>query len=127
MLLPGWGRVGGWLRLSFITTLVEGVLGARSKSLESRGVEFDVVHYLKTPPGRGDLERFLELLPGKPAELVREDSHFKQLGLRIDDYETPEAVVELLLEHPKLMQRPVVVRGNRAVIARPPKLVEELL
>ena len=73
------------------------------------------------------MERFVELLPGEPAELVREDSHFKQLGLSIDDYETPEAVVELLLEHPKLMQRPVVVRGNRAVIARPPKLVEELL
>ena len=86
-----------------------------------------MVHYLRTPPGRGDLERFLQLLPGEPAELVREDSHFKQLGLSIDDYQSPDAVVELLLEHPKLMQRPVVVRGDRAVIARPPKLVEELL
>lgn len=69
----------------------------------------------------------MELLPNEPTDLVREDNHFKQLGLNIDDYQGAEAVVDLLLEHPKLMQRPVVVRGERAVIARPSKLVEELL
>lgn len=69
----------------------------------------------------------MELLPGEPAELVREDNHFKQLGLDIGDYQGAEAVVDLLMEHPKLMQRPVVVRGNQAVIARPSEVVEELL
>ena len=76
---------------------------------------------------RSDLERFLEMLPGEPAELIREDNHFKQLGLDIDDYQSADAVIELLLEHPKLMQRPVVVRGDQAVIARPSEQVEELL
>jgi len=73
------------------------------------------------------LERFLAMLPNEPAELVRVDGHFKELGLNIDDYQSAEAVADLLMEHPKLMQRPVVVRGNRAVIARPSELVEELL
>ncbi len=73
------------------------------------------------------MERFLAMLPNEPAELVRVDGHFKELGLNIDDYQSAEAVVDLLMEHPKLMQRPVVVRGNRAVIARPSELVEELL
>ena len=76
---------------------------------------------------RADLERFLELLPGEPAELVRVDNNFKQLGLDIGDYQSADAVIDLLMEHPKLMQRPVVVRGERAVIARPSELVEELL
>ena len=67
------------------------------------------------------------MLPNEPAELVRVDGHFKELGLNIDDYQGADAVVDLLMEHPKLMQRPVVVRGNRAVIARPSELVEELL
>ncbi len=67
------------------------------------------------------------MLPGEPAELIREDNHFKQLGLDIDDYQSADAVIELLLEHPKLMQRPVVVRGDQAVIARPSEQVEELL
>ena len=69
----------------------------------------------------------MKLLPNKPTDLVREDNHFKQLGLDIGDYQGAEAVVDLLMEHPKLMQRPVVVRGNQAVIARPSELVEELL
>ena len=67
------------------------------------------------------------MLPGEPADLVREDNHFKQLELDIGDYQSAEAVVDLLMEHPKLMQRPVVIRGERAVIARPSELVEELL
>ncbi len=58
---------------------------------------------------------------------MRNDSHFKELGLSIDDYRSADAVLDLLMEHPRLMQRPVVVRGDRAVIARPPEVVEELL
>lgn len=85
------------------------------------------MQYLKAPLSRDDLERFLAMLPNEPAELIREDNHFKQLGLDIGDYQDAAAVVDLLMEHPKLMQRPVVVRGDRAVIARPSELVEELL
>ncbi|HYV56797.1 MAG TPA: ArsC/Spx/MgsR family protein, partial [Candidatus Nitrosopolaris sp.] len=66
-------------------------------------------------------------LGGPPGDLVRRDKRFKELGLREADYVTREQVVALLLEHPELMERPVVVRGQRAVIARPAERVEELL
>lgn len=69
----------------------------------------------------------MDLLPNEPAEFIRQDNHFKELGFDIGDYQSADAVVDLLMEHPKLMQRPVVVRGDRAVIARPSELVEELL
>ncbi len=69
----------------------------------------------------------MELLSNEPADLVRQDNNFKELGLNIGDYQSAGAVVDLLIEHPKLMQRPVVVRGDQAVIARPSELVEELL
>ena len=59
--------------------------------------------------------------------MVRKDKNFKELGLDPDDYVTDEAVVDLLLEHPQLMQRPILVRGDRAVIARPPDNALELL
>jgi len=95
--------------------------------LRERGVEFDVIQYLENPLTREDLEHFLDLLPDPPAELVRKDKNFKALELNADDYTTREAVVELLLEHPKLMQRPVVVLGEKAVIARPSDKVLELL
>ena len=95
--------------------------------MQERGVEFDVIEYLKSPLSRGDFERFLDLLPDEPAELVRKDKKFKELGLKADDYVTREAVVEVLLQHPELMQRPVIIRDQKAVIARPSEKVLELL
>lgn len=66
-------------------------------------------------------------MPDEPAELVRKDKNFKALGLDAGDYTTRDAVVTVLLEHPKLMQRPVVILGARAVIARPSEKVLELV
>ena len=95
--------------------------------LRTRGVEFDVIEYLNEPLSRADFERVLELLPNEPAELVRKDKNFKALGLDEAAYVTPAQVVDVLLEHPKLMQRPIIIRGERAVLARPSELVNELL
>ena len=95
--------------------------------MRDRDVEFDVIEYLKDPLSREDLERFLELLAVKPAELVRKDKNFKELGLNAEDYVTKEAVVAILLKHPNLMQRPVVVKGDQAILARPSSTIEALL
>ena len=95
--------------------------------LGERGVATDVVEYLKAPPDRAALERIVDAVPDPPAELVRKDKRFTELGLDAADYTDREAVIALLLEHPELMQRPVVFRGERAVIARPSDKVLELL
>jgi arsenate reductase len=73
------------------------------------------------------LEKVLELIPDPPGELVRKDKKFKELGLDEANYVTREAVVELLLQHPVLMQRPIIIRGEQAIIARPSEKVLELL
>jgi arsenate reductase (glutaredoxin) len=95
--------------------------------LNERGVDHDVVEYLKAPPDRATLGRILTLLGGAPGALVRRDSRYKELGLREADHATREQVIELLLKHPELMERPVVIRGDQAVIGRPPERVLELL
>jgi arsenate reductase (glutaredoxin) len=95
--------------------------------LRERRVAHDVVEYLETPLDRTALERVLALLGGAPAALVRKDKRFKELGLDERAYTTREQVVDLLLAHPELMERPVVVRGDRAVIARPSERVLEVL
>jgi arsenate reductase len=58
---------------------------------------------------------------------VRKDKRFGELGLKPHDYTTPKAVIALLIEHPELMQRPIVIRAGRAVIARPPEKLLALL
>ena len=95
--------------------------------LTERDVDFEIVEYLKTPLDEASLRRILSLIDDPPGELVRKDGNFRELGLKASDYLNDDAVVALLLEHPKLMQRPVVVHGDRAVIARPSEKVEELL
>jgi len=95
--------------------------------LRERNIDLDVFEYLKNPPKRADLERALALLPGAPAELVRKDKRFQELDLDAGDYVSTSSVVNLLLEHPELMQRPIVIRGERAVIARPSEKVTEIL
>ena len=113
-------RVSTWKNLRCTTTRAEA-------SPEQRGVEVDVTEYLKNPLSRADFERLLALLPNPAADLVRKDKRFKELGLNEADYTTPEAVIKVLLEHPELMQRPIIIRGERAVLARPGEMVEELL
>jgi arsenate reductase len=96
--------------------------------LEEKGVDAEVVRYLDTPPDRATLERILDAIPDEPAALVRtDDKKFKELGLKAGDYADRGSVIKLLLEHPELMQRPVVFVGDRAVIARPSEKVLELL
>jgi arsenate reductase len=67
------------------------------------------------------------MLPDPPAELVRKDDRFKELGLKASDFQTEDQVIDVLLEHPDLMQRPIIIRGGRAVIGRPSEKVLELL
>ena len=95
--------------------------------MQAHGADFDVVDYLDSPLDRAALESLLERLPDAPAELVRKDKHFKELGLDADAYTDRDAVIALLLEHPKLMQRPIVSDGRRALIARPSEAVRDLL
>jgi len=95
--------------------------------LHARDVEFDIIEYLKKPPTRETLEKIADMLDGPVADLVRKDKRFKELGLSPNDYVEKKAVVALLLKHPELMQRPIVIRGKRAIIARPPEKLATLL
>lgn len=67
------------------------------------------------------------MLEGSVAEMVRKDKRFKELKLNADDYVDKKSVVALLLKYPELMQRPIVVKGKRAIIARPPEKLDALL
>lgn len=84
------------------------------------GIEPEIVLYMKNPPDRETLQHLVSTLEDPVEDLVRKDAKFKKLGLDPEDYVgNPEAVVDLLSEHKELMQRPVLVKGDRAIIGRP--------
>lgn len=94
---------------------------------EELGVEHDTVLYLKDPPGESTLRRIIAQLEDPVTDLVRRDATWDKLGLTDADAATEDQVVALLLTHPELMQRPIVVKGDRAIIGRPKERVRELL
>jgi arsenate reductase len=96
--------------------------------LEARDVPFERVDYLETPPDAATLGRLVDMLGGDPADLVRvDDDRFGQLGLQPTDVADRAGVVTVLVAHPELMQRPIVVRGDVAVVARPAQRLQDLL
>ncbi|PYG01829.1 arsenate reductase [Georgenia satyanarayanai] len=91
------------------------------------GVDAEVVQYLRTPLDRAQLLDLVAKLEDPPADLVRKDAFFAEQGLSADDITTAEQVADLLVQHPRLMQRPVLVRGDRAIIGRPKDRVAAFL
>ncbi|MCP5248879.1 MAG: arsenate reductase (glutaredoxin) [Candidatus Accumulibacter sp.] len=94
--------------------------------LVDKGLALEVVDYLEAPPSREELRDLLHKLGMKPAELVRRgEAVFKEhyAGRTVSDDEWLAALVA----HPILIERPIVVRGERAVIGRPPERVLDLL
>ncbi|MCB0980319.1 MAG: arsenate reductase [Acidimicrobiaceae bacterium] len=91
------------------------------------GVDAEIVLYLKTPPDDATLRGIIAQLEDPVTDLVRRDNLWKELGLTDADVATADQVVAVLLEHPKLMQRPVLVKGGTAIIGRPKDRVPALL
>ena len=85
------------------------------------------MEYLKDPLDEPTLRDIIAKLTDPTADMVRKDGHFAELGLDAANYTSEDDVVALLLDHPKLMQRPIAVVGDRAVIGRPSERVFEVL
>jgi len=94
--------------------------------VSDRGYNTELVEYLISPPCKEELRKLLHKLGMKPLQLVRKGEEvFKQnyAGLTLNDEEWLDALVA----HPVLLERPIVVRGDKAVLARPPERVLALL
>lgn len=94
---------------------------------EELGIDADIVLYIKTPPDEATLRDIVAKLEDPPTDLVRRDSLWTKLGLTDADVATPDQVVAVLVKHKQLLQRPVVVTDDRAIIGRPKERVRELL
>jgi len=95
--------------------------------LESRGLQPKVVLYLDTPPSASELSALLVKLGITARQLLRSgEEAYKSLNLADPDL-SEDALVQAMLSHPKLIERPILVVGAQAVIGRPPEKVLEIL
>jgi arsenate reductase len=95
--------------------------------LEERNLDVQVVEYLKTPPSREELVEILEMLDLEPRQLMRtKEAEYKELGLA-DESLSREQLIEAMVAHPKLIERPIVINNGKAAIGRPPEKVLDIL
>ena len=97
------------------------------KLLRESGVSFENVNYYVQPLTRKKLTELIRKMNLKPRDLLRKsESVYKELGLAEEKFSESE-LIGLMIEHPDLLQRPIVERGDRAVLGRPTENVKELL
>jgi len=94
--------------------------------LENSGKKFEVVKYLEDVPTESELKNIIRLLNIKPIDLIRKNeaiwkSDYK--GKTLSDKE----VIDAMIKNPKLIERPIVINGNKAVIGRPPESIENII
>ncbi len=95
--------------------------------IEERGNAIDIIEYLKTPPDFAMLKSIIDKLGIKPEALLRKnEAEYKQAGLDRDDVSDDE-IIQAMVEHPILIQRPIVINNEKAAIGRPPEDVLAIL
>jgi arsenate reductase len=94
---------------------------------EELGVDAEIVLYIKEPPDADTLREIIAKLEDPPTDLVRRDSKFKKLELTDADVENEDQIVDILVKHKQLLQRPLLVTDDKAIIGRPKERVAELL
>ena len=95
--------------------------------LDERNLDAEVVEYLKTPPDSATLKSLLSKLGIPARELLRtHETEYKETGL--DNLElSEEQIIDTMIKHPILIERPIVVSGNKAIIGRPPEKILDIL
>ena len=97
------------------------------KLLRESGIPFEKVNYYIEPLSRKKLTELIRKMKLKPRDLLRKgEPIYKELELAKDEFSDSE-LIDLMIEHPELLQRPIVERGDRAVLGRPTENVKELL
>lgn len=96
-------------------------------ALRQAGEEPEIVEYLKTPPNKAELKDLLKRMKMRPRDLLRKkEALYKELGLD-DEKKSDDEIIDAMLAHPILIERPVVVTLKGVRLARPPEVVNEIL
>ncbi|WP_428623444.1 arsenate reductase (glutaredoxin) [Sedimenticola sp.] len=95
--------------------------------LQEEGVAAEVIEYLKQPPSREELTQILQALGMRPRDLMRQgEAEYQQAGLDNPDL-SDEQLIQAMLDHPRLIERPIVVKDGQVIIGRPPQRVLDIL
>ncbi|MBT8264931.1 MAG: arsenate reductase (glutaredoxin) [Bacteroidia bacterium] len=94
--------------------------------LETKKADYKVIKYLDTPLSEEKLGKIIKLLKIRPIELIRKNESIWKENFKDLDF-SDEELIQVMAKYPKLIERPIVINGNKAVIGRPPELILDIL
>ena len=94
--------------------------------LRDNGHEPNIIEYLKTPPNVNELNNICKTLNKRPKDIIRKGEKEYKL-LKIDKIDRDDDLIKAMVKHPKLIERPIVISGEKGIIGRPPENVLKLL
>ena len=98
-----------------------------AKALIENGVNFEKVNYYIEPFSKTKLQSLLKKMKMKPSEVLRKNEKvYKDLKFKEKNYSEVQ-ILDLMIKHPDLVQRPIIEKGNEAILARPPERIKEII
>ena len=98
------------------------------KILQNKNIRFTCKEYLKEGLNYSELSNIIELLNIKPDELIRKnEKEFKELRLSKEQTNNKDDIINSIIKFPKILQRPIIINNQKAVIGRPPEKINEIL
>ncbi len=96
--------------------------------LDEENLDYETIEYLNSPPSEKELKAILKMLGKSPLEVIRTgETLFKELGLSKKDERSDDEWITIMVENPKLIERPIVINGKQAALGRPPEDVRNIL
>ena len=96
------------------------------KYLQDKGIDVQIIDYLKNPVSFSELKEIVMKLGTKPIDIIRTQEEYYKKNLKGRNF-TDEEWLKIIVENPKLLQRPIVVEKHKAVIGQPPENINQLL
>ena len=94
--------------------------------INNKNIDIEIIKYLESTPSKEELKHILTLLNFKPIDLIRKNESIWKSEYKDQDLSDDE-ILDAMISNPKLIERPIVIKGNKAVIGRPPENVLDLL
>ena len=98
------------------------------KILKETNINYSLVEYIKNGIRRDKLTQICQILDVRPIEIVRRsDTNYKELNISGKNEQDDNYMINIIIQNPKILQRPIIIKGQKGVIGRPPEKINELL
>ena len=98
------------------------------KILINNSINFSIIEYIKSGITKKEIVKICQILKVKPIDIVRtSDSSYKDLNINSSQEKDDQHIIKVIIKNPKILQRPIIIKGEKGVIGRPPEKIHELL